>query len=781
MKGYQSTFVELFDVPEGEMPAITAIEIPIIQRDFAQGREDDDTAAIRERFLDAIVNAAMTDVADEGMGLDFIYGDVKDGVLRPLDGQQRLTTLFLLHWYVASSAAADDPDSWDAVAPWLQFSYATRPTARDFSRAIAQHPYPAGSGSPSEWITDQPWYVYPWRQDPTISSMLVMLDAIHERFDEHTDFAAVWNRLLDRENRAIWFLFLPVAEMDYGEDLYIKMNSRGKPLTSFEVFKADLEGVLGPVVGRDQHEHLKMSIDGAWADILWEYEKADGGDFMVDDEFMRYLSFIVDVCDWRDGAPERRWRDKDAGRERPLGERARLAFADPNNEHAARNREFFFHAFDTWTEANPKAEFSALFRADDAGEGPLPLLASHTPDLFGACVQNYGAEREFTLADTLLLFAVLLARQLDSPLETEDLNRRLRTLRNLCMDVVERKRMAEYVATVEDLILKPQSEALAEAQGFPVNWISDERLKWQVMDSAPEVTESLHRIEDQPVTRGCLLAFDLDPEQLDRRATAFAAVSTHELRDAFGAALLTKGDYSRDVGWEGTRRQLGNSGRDDSWRAIFTTGSREALWSTRAPLMALLDDVADRLGEGTDAGAAVLDAIREDWLDDRIQRRYFDWRYYLVRYRGARSSMSEGYYHNPGYDDERGGFSYGRIRMLNGRYYIAKFSDALLRAAWVEGDLSDVAEDPIWWHREDPGMAVTGTGVEIRCVDEGLELVLPSDDPPSWVLNAVEQFPGAQENRVLIQQQEHDGIPIDSEDRVQVCIRLTNVLYEHDG
>ena len=38
--------------------------------------------------------------------------------------------------------------------------------------------------------------------------------------------------------------FLPVTDMDYGEDLYIKMNSRGKPLTIFEVFKAGFESAL---------------------------------------------------------------------------------------------------------------------------------------------------------------------------------------------------------------------------------------------------------------------------------------------------------------------------------------------------------------------------------------------------------------------------------------------------------------------------------------------------------------------------------------------------------
>ena len=106
------------------------------------------------------------------------------------------------------------------------------------------------------------------------------------------------------------------------------------------------------------------------------------------------------------------------------------------------------------------------------------------------------------------------------------------------------------------------------------------------------------------------------------------------------------------------------------------------------------------------SAADVLDAIRREWLADRESRSHFDWRYYFVRYAGARSSVGEGYFHNDGYDETRGGFSYGRLRMLHGGSYIAYFSDALLRAAWVEGNLADVAREPKWWHRDDPGMGM---------------------------------------------------------------------------
>ena len=70
------------------------VKIPIIQRDYAQGRERN--TGICENFLKALKDNI---VSNTTINLDFIYGNVEDDVFLPLDGQQRLTTLFLLHWY----------------------------------------------------------------------------------------------------------------------------------------------------------------------------------------------------------------------------------------------------------------------------------------------------------------------------------------------------------------------------------------------------------------------------------------------------------------------------------------------------------------------------------------------------------------------------------------------------------------------------------------------------------------------------------------------------------
>ena len=51
----------------------------------------------------------------------------------------------------------------------------------------------------------------------------------------------LWRRLSDEASPAIWFQLLPIAEMGAADEVYIKMNSRGKSLTAFEVH-------LGPLI-----------------------------------------------------------------------------------------------------------------------------------------------------------------------------------------------------------------------------------------------------------------------------------------------------------------------------------------------------------------------------------------------------------------------------------------------------------------------------------------------------------------------------------------------------
>lgn len=141
--------------------------------------------------------------------IDFVYGDIDNkGVMTPLDGQQRLTTLFLLHWF----AAKKENISWDEYSFLENFSYETRYSARDFCAELVKFT-PSFSEKISEEIVNQVWFPLDWKKDPTISSMLVMLDSINEQFCE---VPSIWEQL---KNNAITFYFLPIKDMGLTDEL----------------------------------------------------------------------------------------------------------------------------------------------------------------------------------------------------------------------------------------------------------------------------------------------------------------------------------------------------------------------------------------------------------------------------------------------------------------------------------------------------------------------------------------------------------------------------------
>ena len=132
---------------------------------------------IRSTFLDALHQAL--DRRQSRSASTSSTARSNDGTFEPLDGQQRLTTLFLLHWYLAFRTrpprrrpAVDAVLVRDAPERAAVLRADRRATPR---RRTCRTP-------PSTWIEDQPWYLYVWRFDPTIQSMLVMLDAIADRF-----------------------------------------------------------------------------------------------------------------------------------------------------------------------------------------------------------------------------------------------------------------------------------------------------------------------------------------------------------------------------------------------------------------------------------------------------------------------------------------------------------------------------------------------------------------------------------------------------------------------
>ncbi len=280
------------------------VVIPMIQRDYAQGRDDHRSQSILAAFLDEI-HRVLVDSATAPLDLDFVYGRWHEdtGVLEPLDGQQRLTSLFLLHWYLAQRDGCQaDLRSWLEVRGHCAFSYRTRPSAEEFIDAlVAEEVAPSLLTSfkrLSSWIADRTWFLRAWQRDPTVSGCLAALDAIHHRFQ---GLEGGYQRLIDEDHPRITFHLLHLRDFQLSDDLYVKMNARGKPLTSFEVFKAELQQHTEEVFGDEKYpgeartwaQYLSDRIDREWTDFLWRHR--DKQTHEIDARFVQLVKAIAMV------------------------------------------------------------------------------------------------------------------------------------------------------------------------------------------------------------------------------------------------------------------------------------------------------------------------------------------------------------------------------------------------------------------------------------------------------------------------------------------------------
>lgn len=282
------------------------IVIPIIQRDYAQGREGKEF--LRERFLGQLFDA-LKDNANP-LVLDFVYGSVENNTLYPLDGQQRLTTLWLLHWYLALCAGTLSEDK----KVLERFSYETRISSRTFCQKLCgvTQSYQPQTHSIATFVRNQTWFYSAYEQDPTIQSMLRMLNGtdisdsnkmdITDGIEEYCIKTGLTKekaqKLLERlkgEDAPISFYLLNMEDknMPLADDLYIKMNARGKVLTDFENFKVDL---LKYKTSDKEHlipendmsdESFSLLLDTRWTDLFWHCRSTD---CHIDEIYMSFLN-----------------------------------------------------------------------------------------------------------------------------------------------------------------------------------------------------------------------------------------------------------------------------------------------------------------------------------------------------------------------------------------------------------------------------------------------------------------------------------------------------------
>ena len=241
--------------------SLISIEIPIIQRDYAQGRSDKRSKEIRETFLKTLIRAIEEKVPIE---LDFVYGKRDKNKVFLLDGQQRITTLYLLHWYIAQRIRKP------SLLKEVTLGYHVRQYADEFTQKLSDENIliDFSSSIPSVAVCDCSWFFEAWKHDPTVSGMLNTLDTIHELLkDKEINEERYWQLL---ENGAVTFYWLDLEEHHLTDELYLKMNARGKQLSKFENFKASLTKRIADEQW-EKGKAFSLKMDTAYTDLFWKY------------------------------------------------------------------------------------------------------------------------------------------------------------------------------------------------------------------------------------------------------------------------------------------------------------------------------------------------------------------------------------------------------------------------------------------------------------------------------------------------------------------------------
>lgn len=235
------------------------ILIPIIQRDYAHGRDNARAQEVRTMLVEDLWKTVTE--SNKGIHLDFVYGKIEKEQngqrLIPFDGQQRLTTLFLFHRYLYEKEKGEKWKGSHEQALLKKFSYATRPSARDFCKALCEKDIVPCIAD----ISDASWFDVSWLDDPTVKSMIRVLKTIHEKAPADKNFD------LERLNR-ITFTLADMGQLNIGDMSYISMNATGRPLTAWENFKASL-------LGRYPNIQEKESLDTKWADYFFKKDLSE--------------------------------------------------------------------------------------------------------------------------------------------------------------------------------------------------------------------------------------------------------------------------------------------------------------------------------------------------------------------------------------------------------------------------------------------------------------------------------------------------------------------------
>lgn len=264
--------------------------IPDLQRDYCWGKDawiesEKRKADLVSGFIESIVRWSEErpeNATPRTMGLVYGYEQPK-GRYQICDGQQRLTTLFLLLGVVNGKSGGGFKDflmspeeRQDDFEPRLL--YAIRESTLAFLSDLTKEVFVEDATPLSDALEGisgkggkcpPPWYFREYDLDPTIQNMIAALRSISrvaaERCADWTEER--WRAFGEFLLSDLHFLYYDMGSRSRGEETYIVINTTGEPLTAVENVKPLVLGCIADANERQKYaKEWEAREQWLWAD-----------------------------------------------------------------------------------------------------------------------------------------------------------------------------------------------------------------------------------------------------------------------------------------------------------------------------------------------------------------------------------------------------------------------------------------------------------------------------------------------------------------------------------
>ncbi len=273
------------------------IIIPDLQRDYCWGDEThtDQKIELVSGFLHSLMEQFESS-ENSKLNLGLIYGyEIPQNHIQLCDGQQRLTTLYLLIGMLHKKTDAfrrflisDFEYENDDKEPYLQ--YAIRESSLYFLSDLVCHFFVDDKELRVEKIKEADWYFHDYDLDPSIQSMLNALSIMEDILNKKDQG---WAKAFGDWLTQLTFMYVDMGDRRKGEETFVVINTTGEPLSATQNLKPLI--INAKINNPDNNnKENRNNIAEEWEEIeTWFWKHRSNGNDTAEVGFKEFLRWIT--------------------------------------------------------------------------------------------------------------------------------------------------------------------------------------------------------------------------------------------------------------------------------------------------------------------------------------------------------------------------------------------------------------------------------------------------------------------------------------------------------